>query len=187
MRKYNQYVDEELVELLRTHDRKAFTALYERYWERLFHTAAHALENKEEAEECVQDIFFSLWSRRETLMLKHSIHTYLSVAVKYKVIDILNKRKKDRLHIKARLPFIDIAAPSAESNLLEKELWERLERTIELLPEKCKIVYKMSREEGKTHDQIAAELNISKKTVNNHLVRSLKDIKNTISSVIIII
>lgn len=187
MRKYNKYGDEELVELLRTHDKKAFTELYERYWERLFHTAAHALENKQEAEECVQDIFFSLWSRRETIVLKYAIHTYLSVAVKYSIIDIMKKRKKDRQYTKERLPFIDIVAPSAESSLLEKELWERLERTIELLPEKCKIIYKMSREEGKTHDQIAKELNISKKTVNNHLVRSLKDIKNTISSVIILI
>lgn len=182
--KYNELPDGLLVEHLRMHDKRAFTALYERYWERLFHSAAQTLNSVEEAEECVQDIFFSLWSRRETLVLKHSIHTYLSVAVKYKVIDQLNKKHKDKQMLSEAIQFMVTDAPCAESYLLEKELIMKLERTIALLPEKCRIVYQMSRDKGKSHKEIATDLQISEKTVNNHLVRALREIKESITAVI---
>lgn len=184
LQKYKELPDEVLVEHLRMDDKRAFTALYERYWERLFHVAAQTLDSAEEAEECVQDIFYSLWSRREALELKHSIHTYLSVAVKYKVIDRLNKKHKNKQMLAEAIQFMVTDAPCAESYLLEKELLVKLERTISLLPEKCRIVYQLSREKGKSHKQIAEELQISEKTVNNHLVRALRDIKDSITSVI---
>lgn len=147
--------------------------------------AANALDNPEEAEECVQDIFCSIWLRRETLQLKYSLYTYLAVAVKYRVINILDKEHRKRQRMSLADPhYPEIFAPSAETPLLEKELTDRLEASIAILPEKCRIVYKMSREEGKTHKQIADELNISEKTVNNHLVKAVKDISNHLTLVL---
>ncbi len=179
---YKDLNDEQLLELIRQDDdRLAFGELYNRYWEKIFILAANALASPEEAEECVQDIFFSLWNRRKQLHLQHSLYTYLAVAVKYRVINILDKayRQKQRA---SKMLIEDSYEPSAETLLLEKELLLRLENAVNLLPEKCKLVFRMSREQGKTHKQIAEELQISEKTVNNHLTKALKDISNNLNT-----
>lgn len=183
MKKYSSanWTDDKLLDLIRLEDdRTAFAEIYNRYWDKIFILAANALDSPEEAEECVQDIFCSLWDRRTTLKLNYSLYTYLAVAVKYKVINILDKAYRKRLRI-AELQLAEPLVPSAEMSLLEKELFARLENEVNRLPEKCRIVFKMSREEGKTHKQIAEELNISEKTVNNHLTKALKDLSGNLS------
>ena len=178
MAKYasERWTDALLLDLIRQEDdRAAFSELYNRYWEKLFLLAANALNSPEEAEECVQDIFCSLWNRRHTLQLKYTLYTYLAVAVKYRVINILDSAYRKRYRTTdAELAEMEVYAPSGEALLLEKELFAQLENAVAMLPEKCRLVFKMSREESKTHKQIAEELNISEKTVNNHLTRAIK-------------
>lgn len=186
MQTYNstEWTDEMLLNLVRLEDdHAAFSELYNRYWDKIYLLAANALNSPEEAEECVQDIFHSLWSRRETLQLHYSLYTYLAAAVKYRIINILDKayrlrQRTAQLYVNTNEDF----APSAEVLLLEKELFAKLEESIAILPEKCQIVFRMSREDGKTHKQIAEELNISEKTVNNHLTKAIKDIRNNLST-----
>lgn len=171
--------DQELLLLLKQDDELALSALYMRYWDKLLVVAANHLENPEEAEEVLQDIFFSLWQRRANLELKYSLATYLAVAVKYRIINVMDKQYRLRSKtekISNSMP--DSFAPSAESALLEKELLEQIAASVKRLPEKCRIVFTLSRMEGKTHKEIANELNISEKTVTNHLTKAIKDIRN---------
>ena len=184
MAKYSdkEWTDDRLLEMIsRQDDRAAFAELYNRYWDKIFLLAANALGSAEEAEECVQDIFFNIWNRRATLQLKYSFYTYLAVAVKYRVINILDKAYRQRMRL-SDFHLSDDTAPSAEVPLLEKELFDALEDAINRLPEKCRIVFKMSREEGKSHKQIADELNISEKTVGNHINKAIKDLGNDMSN-----
>lgn len=182
MHKYGKYNDQELAALVKKGDQTAFSEIYERYWDKIYLLAANALDNLEEAEECVQDIFCSLWLRRETFQLQYSLYTYLAVAVKYRVINILDReyRKRRRMAQSAHVQ-AEVYAPSAETLLLEKELMAKLEASVASLPEKCRIVFKMSRQEGKSHKQIAEELNISEKTVNNHLTKAIRDLSKGLS------
>lgn len=174
---YDKYDEDKLLALLRSGDESAFNEIYQRYWKKIFLLATNALGSVEEGEECVQDIFCSIWQRRETLFLKFSLYTYLAVAVKYRVINALDKRYRKRQKIAALLPHqLPGFAEPADVGLLEKELMAQLEASVASLPEKCRIVYRMSREEGMTHRQIAQELTISEKTVNNHITKALKDI-----------
>jgi RNA polymerase sigma-70 factor (ECF subfamily) len=77
------YTDQQLLDLIRTDDRGAFTELYNRYWDKTYAVALHRLEDEHEAEEVVQEVFLSIWQRRATLQLTHTVATYLAVAVKY--------------------------------------------------------------------------------------------------------
>jgi RNA polymerase sigma-70 factor (ECF subfamily) len=186
MQHYNspEWTDDILLDLIRLEDDSAaFSELYNRYWNKIFLLAANSLGSAEEAKECVQDIFCSLWNRRQTLELRYSLYTYLAVAVKYRVINILNSAYRKR-HRKSDVEIddLEIYSPSAETELLEKELFARLEKAVNLLPEKCQLVFRMSREEGKTHRQIAEELSISEKTVNNHLTKAIKDISSNLTA-----
>jgi RNA polymerase sigma-70 factor (family 1) len=174
--------DDELVLLLKGGSEPALTALYLRYWDKLLAVANNRLDDPEEAEECVQDVFFRLWQRREDLQLSHSLSTYLAVAVKYRVINALDKLY--RLRNRMEGSYAELASYqvfSAEDYLLEKELKQQIAASINKLPEKCRIVFKLSREQGLTHKQIAGHLGISEKTVEAHISKAMKDIRGNLA------
>lgn len=181
---FESFTDNALLDLVRLEDNHvAFAELYTRYWDKIFLIAANTLGSPEEAEECVQDIFCSLWNRRHTLKLTHSLYTYLAVAVKYRVINVLASAYQRRNKVTVRnLNELQLLTPSSEAILLEKELFAQLENAMTLLPEKCRLVFRMSREDAKSHKQIADELNISVKTVNNHLTKAIKDLTTYLGS-----
>jgi len=179
---YSKQSDLQLVALLKQGEEQALSELYMRYWDKLLVVAANHLDSPEEAEEVLQDIFFSLWQRRETLALKYSLATYLSVAVKYRIINLMDKQYRLRHKMESRIADAELLSPSAETGLLEKELMEQIAAAVKRLPEKCRIVFTMSREQGLSHKQIAAELNISEKTVTNHLTKAMKDLKDGLNS-----
>lgn len=183
MKVYHTHSDHELVLLLRESDQEAMREIYDRYWDKLLSVAVNRLSIEQEAEECVQDVFLSLWKRRENLVLKHALSTYLWVAVKYQVINRLDKRYAKR-NLKTTELVDEVSVPSPEVYLLEKELMERIETTVKQLPEKCRVIYRMSREEGKCNKEIAAELNVSEKTVEGHVTRALKDIRANLTLVV---
>lgn len=176
---YANQSDQQLISLLKDGDHKAYTEIYLRYWEKLFVLAHNRLKDVSEAEEVVQDVFYSIWKRRDTLELQYSLTTYLSVAVKYQVINLQSK-----LHYKAVHEDIQYNTGSAvettELWFAEKELKEQLQAAIHKLPEKCRIVFLKSREEHQTNAEIAAELNVSEKTVEAHITRALHTLKNTL-------
>lgn len=173
--------DHQLLELIGKDDREAFTELYNRYWDKLFTVAMHRLADEHEAEEVVQEVFLSLWQRRYTLKLTHTINTYLSVAVKYRIINHLDKQYRKKEHINS----LAISLPQGEDStshwLSEKELRAQLEKSIKQLPPKCRIVFLLSRDEQKTNAEIAAELNIAEKTVEAHMTRALGALRQNLN------
>jgi RNA polymerase sigma-70 factor (family 1) len=176
---YATQSDQQLIFLLKDGDDRAYTEIYMRYWEKLFVLAHNRLKNVSEAEEVVQDVFYSIWKRKDTLELQYSLTTYLSVAVKYQVINLQSKLHYKAIHEDIRYN-TGKAVETTELWFAEKELKEQLQAAINKLPEKCRIVFLKSREEHKTNAEIAAELNVSEKTVEAHITRALHTLKNTL-------
>jgi RNA polymerase sigma-70 factor (family 1) len=179
---YKALSDNELVHLLRQDDEQALSALYLRYWDKLLSVACHRLDDPEGAEEVVQDVFFALWKRRESLDIKYSLSTYLAVAVKYRIINLMDKQYRQRNKEKLMPAFVETET-STEEYIFEKELWERIEAAIKQLPSKCQIVFRMSREEGMSNKQIATELEIAEKTVEAHMSKAIRDIRSNLTSI----
>jgi len=182
---FSSLPDDELVLLLKEGNELALSALYLRYWDKLLIVAANRLDDPAEAEECVQDVFFRLWQRRDDLQLSHSLATYLTVAVKYRVINAMDKqyRLRNRME-RSYAELADHQVFSAEDYLLEKELSVQIAAAVNKLPEKCRIVFKLSREQGMTHKQIAAELDIAEKTVEAHISKAMKDIRGNLATTV---
>ena len=177
--------DNELLALLKEGDQYALAEIYGRYWDKLLAVAVNRLGDEQEAEECVQDVFVSFWRRREELVLTHNLSTYFWAATKYQVLNRLDKRyAKRRIKTTELLDDNVVGVHSPEVYLLEKELMARIEATVQALPEKCRIIYRMSREEGKTNREIAGELAIAEKTVEGHLTRALRDIRTNLTSIV---
>jgi len=171
---YHLYHDEHLLPLLADNDEQAFHALYDRYWKKLLGQALVKLASPEAAEEIVQTVFINLWRRRHTLQLRFTLATYLHSMLKYEIIGYLARERKVHT-LKQRFISDRQAEDYSTLEWLDYEqLREDIERTIAALPEKCRLVFRLSREEGLSGKQIASSLEISPKTVEAHISRALK-------------
>lgn len=171
-----QNSDEELLQQLQLErDAVAFTTLYERYWEKLVTIAYIRLKSSMDAQEVVQELFLDIWKRSENIYLRNSFNTYISAALKYKIITFLAKRRNEAdRQSKLELPEID---RSTEQWLSYQQLRDELESSVQSLPEKCRLVFRLSREKGLSEKEIAATLNISLKTVESHMSKALKTLR----------
>ncbi len=142
--------------------------------------AANRLVCLEDAEEVVQDIFVSLWNRRKRIQLQTSLSSYLAVSIKYKIINTFSKYHHQQLYIDALLHTTGID-DSTQEWLAFEELQEQIQKTIHELPEKCKLVYQLSRDHGFSQKQIADELQIAEKTVEAHLHKATKTLRAKLS------
>jgi RNA polymerase sigma-70 factor (family 1) len=184
---YNSYSDQELMVLLKQNDDKAFTEIYNRYWEKLFSVAGNKLSNLELAEELVQNIFLDLWNRREQIEITVALNFYLASAMKYKVIDARLKRSREANYQKYSLKHFSEEDRSTEQYLSFKELKNQLMMLVAQLPEKCQLVYKLSKEDGFSQKEIAWKLHLSEKTVESHLSRASKSLRTSLSKILFFI
>jgi RNA polymerase sigma-70 factor (family 1) len=163
-------------------DRAAFTSLYRRYWETLFVTTVKVIGSKEDAADIVQEVFISLWNRRQDLSLTSTLAAYLHTSVKYQAIHYIEKNITRRNYLKT-LGDLEAAspAPSAEVLLQAKELGELIRSVISNMPPKMREVYHLSRQEHLSHKEIAARLGISEETVKKHIQHALQLLKKALA------
>lgn len=171
---YYQYHDEHLLPLIASDDEQAFHVLYDRYWKKLLVQALIKLGSPEAAEEIVQTVFINFWRRRHTLQLRFTLATYLASMLKYEIIGYLAREKKEHT-LKQKLVADRQAEDYSTVEWLDYEqLRADIEKTIATLPEKCRLVFRLSREQGLSGKQIASSLDISPKTVEAHINKALK-------------
>jgi RNA polymerase sigma-70 factor, Bacteroides expansion family 1 len=185
---YSTYTDGELIRFLQKGDAAAFTEIYHRYWKKLLSVACNKLPSVEEAQELVQDVFLDLWNRKKNVEIRTELKAYLATAVKYRVINMLAKHARTRQYLKEK----NLAAENTSHNHTEEwlsfeELKDKLASLVAALPEKCRLVYRLSRDEGYTHKEIAQLLRLSEKSVESNLARALKKLRTGLSQFISII
>lgn len=179
---YSTLSDQELTALIKKGDEQAFEYLYNRYWDKMIHFAYQKTADRVEAENVVQDVFVSLWNRRAELNITSNIANYLVVSVKYRVIRIFEQQRVQRLHEQESLGSFDILDNSTQQYLDFDELQQRLEKLIDELPEKPALIFRLSREEGLSHKEIAEQLDISERAVNESLVKTKKSLSANLRS-----
>ena len=175
MRIYTSYTNDELLEFLANSDELAFTEIYDRFWKKLFAIAYNRVKEYELAEDIVHDAFASLWTNRSKAKIE-SLENYLATATKYMVLAKIKKKERERIYNNSyhQAPVVEL---SIENSLHFKRILEVVNLEIEKLPEKCRLIFKYSRDEGMPVKQIAHELSISPKTVENQLNKALKQLK----------
>ncbi len=175
MRIYKSYTNPELLEFLARNDELAFTEIYDRFWEKLFAIAYNRVKEYELAEDIVHDVFASLWGNRTKAEIE-SLENYLATATKYMVLAKIKKKERERLYSSTlkETPVIELPV---EASLHYKHLLEVVNNEIEKLPEKCRLIFKYSRNDGMPVKQIAHHLSISPKTVENQLSKALKQLR----------
>ena len=179
MAPYSYHSDEQLLQLMQAGEESAFTELYNRYWDKLLPRAVMQLGSREDAEELLHDVYVRLWKRRGTIELRHSFHTYIAAVLKYEILHRLADRKNKRLRERAAgEQQLLLADRSTEEQLDFLDLQEQLEASVRQLPDKCQLVFRLSREKGLGEKEIADQLQISPKTVQNHIHRALQALRH---------
>ncbi len=174
--RYGMLTDQHLASLLRGGDAGAFKFIYDRFWDKLLVVAAKRLDSIPEAEEVIQDIFLNLWRKRETFELRVSFENYLAVALKFEVINRRAKRvRENAVHSELGLQIPPIYSDKINFDL--EYLQQQLEHTLNSLPPKCRLVFRLSRDDDYTNKQIAKELGITEKAVEKHISKALKTLR----------
>ena len=165
--------DAALLEALAGGSESAFRDIYERYWLTLFKVAWRKLNDRETAQEIVQEVFEALWLKRAATTIEH-LPSYLHTAVKYRIINFLRAEYHRRQYLtigEARLSALDAGT---EQTLAANDLAQALAASVDRLPPHTREVFRLSRTEHRSVPEIAEHLNLSPKTVEYHLTRALK-------------
>ena len=169
------------IRLIRKGDKKVFRTLFELYYQRLFLYANSYLENSNEAEDVIQDLFVHLWEKRNELTIFSSLSSYLFRAVHNRCLQILRHKKvvaKYENKHKLKLKEVEILYnSSADFSFTENQLREIKQifnRTNSTLPEKTREIFRLSRQQLKSNKEIASMLNIKLKTVEYHITKALR-------------
>jgi len=179
--------DDELIALLKQDMLGAFKELYGRYWKKLYGEAYKRLKSKESAEEIVQEIFTNLWLKRHSQTITTTVGGYLHSTVSHRVIDRYRQELVKEKYKKAFRVVYSETDNSTEDAIMLRELTYAIETEVSQLPDKCRSVYELSRNEHKTNKEIALQLGISEKTVENHLTKALKRLRLGLSHYLTII
>ena len=163
-------------------DQAAFTAIYRRYWECLFIATVKDINSKEDAADIVQEIFLSLWKRRQEVVLTGSLEAYLYTCIRYKIINFIQKHANEVKYIKAVTNLNTLICSNDAEQIMQSKKIEEVIQVVEMkMPPKMRAVYCKSRRENLTHKEIAAEMGISEETVKKHIQHAMKLIKSALS------
>lgn len=162
---------------LKNGDQSIFVKIYDEYWEQLYAIGYNRLKSSTDVEDIIQELFTDLWNNRESIKIKSNLKVYMFTAMKYKVIDHIRRRKIDSVNIEDSNVVSVFASESTDQILSFNELYARIEESIEKLPERSKLVFKMSRELEMSAEEIAKELKVSKRTVETQIYKSLRTLK----------
>lgn len=163
-------------------DEKAFSALFRHFYDRLLYFSIQYVYAREAAEEIVSDVFVRIWNRREELDKIVNLEVYLFVAVKNHSLNYLEQYSSLRI-----TPLNDDSGLSELTNAVDpertmewKEILFKMDREVGRLPDQCRRVFKLIKEEGFKYKDVAEILNISPRTVETQLFRAMKRLNEVI-------
>lgn len=178
-------IREEEIEIqnrLHAGDGAALELLFHRYYNDLCRYLIVFLKDENVARNIVQDLFLYLWESRENIDFKKSLESYLYQACRFNALIYLrNENRHEKSYEKIRHNSFEESL-DASSEMEAKELDKIINESIELLPTRCKQIFKLSRNRGLSYNEIALQLGISVSAVDNQVNIAIKKIKRHIGS-----
>lgn len=169
-----QLEEQQYWQLISNGDKNAFEHVFRTYYQPLCNYACSLIKDKDEAEEVVQNAFFNIWNKREALQVNTSLKSYIYRAVHNDCLNKIRHSKVRTLYAEDYKSTMAGGFDDSSKTLDAKELNARINEAINALPEQCGHVFKLSRFENLKYTEIAGQLGISVKTVENHMGKALK-------------
>lgn len=165
-------------------DNKAFEKLFDLYWEVVYKTAFTYIKDESVCQDITQDIFLTIWEKREHLNIDH-LSSYLKASTRYYIYRYNAKKKRNQIeelneeYVGAKYQSLN----RGEQDVLYDESYDSLKKSLVSLPRRCQEVFLLSRQEELTNQEIAEQLNISKRTVENQITIALRHLKINLNKI----
>ncbi|SEM53077.1 RNA polymerase sigma-70 factor, ECF subfamily [bacterium A37T11] len=180
--RYHLFNDEALVPLLYKGDHEAFTEIYNRYLSLLYRHAYKVLNDSEACNDVVQEVFVTLWAKRESLSLTGTLSAYLYTMVRNRVLDQVSHQQVVEKYIGSIRDFANQGSWTTDERMREKELLAIIEAEKAKLPPRTRELFELNREQNLSYKEIGQQLNISEKTVKKQVHNALKALRIKLSS-----
>jgi RNA polymerase sigma-70 factor (ECF subfamily) len=159
---------------LKEGNESAFEMLFRTYYKPLCNYAYSFLNDKDEAEEVVQSAFIGVWDKRSSIEIQTSIKSYLYRMVRNSCLNVIKHANVKKQHARHEMAGGIPAEDNASQSVMSQELEQKIHEAMKELPDQCRLVFQLSRFEELKYSEIAGQLNISVKTVENHMGKALK-------------
>lgn len=169
-----------LGEVVMNNDQRSYKELFISYYDRLYSFAFSILKSREDAEEVVSDFFIMVWQKKANLLEIDNLRLYFFITIKNLSINKLSKRKKNSTQFNEEY-LVHFKSPffNPDELLLSREAVAMILEAINELPPKCKMIFKLIKEDGLKYNDVASLLNISIKTVEAQMAIAIKRIGNS--------
>lgn len=177
--------DSLLIKQLRNDSKSAFDKLYQKYWKHVLNSTYIRTRDIDKAEDIAQDIFIKLWSRRRECKI-HNLPAYLNTAVKNSVFTLMTKESR---YVPINEKHLEIQAESSnsDSEVLRKEFVRAYEKLVNTLPVQQKTIFRMRYDSDLSTEEIALKVQLSPKTVRNHLGRALSTLRASLTTLLVVL
>lgn len=182
--------DFELFSRIKLRDRDAFNTLFRKYYTPLCRFSFATCLSQEDAEESVQDMFVNFWEKAPVLNIETSVKAYLYTSTRNFTLNLIQKQQTETRYLNE---YAELAHDHASNDRLseghlfdekrpdektrDEELARFIQSGVQQLPEKCREIFILCKQEGLTYDEIATYLNISEKTVDNQMGIALRKLR----------
>ena len=187
MKPNKENITQELLTRLKNGDMLAFDQVYELYSHKLFSFIFKILKNEAEADDIVQEVFVKIWESRDKLGDYRLLNSYIFTIAYNNSINLIRKRINNYKYLEQlKNSSIVQSSPSSISEIEFNELNIQVEKLIANLPDRQKQVYLLHREKGLTYPEIAEKLGLSKNTIENHMAKALKYLRQNMDKSLLV-
>jgi RNA polymerase sigma-70 factor (ECF subfamily) len=172
----NRKTDFELIKKIQSGNKPSFKVLFDKYYTQMTKTAYLIVKDSDTAEEIVQEFFVKFWIKRQEININSSVKSYLFQSIRFRSLNYYRDNKRNNIE---SLEIIELKG-SIGNQIDDYDydiVMKKLSTAIDTLPEKCRIIFLMSRKENLTYKQIAEKLELSQKTVENQMGIALKKLR----------
>jgi RNA polymerase sigma-70 factor (family 1) len=179
---YQHLTDEQLLHMLKKDSKTAFEEIYRRYWEQMSLYVLKVIHSPEDARDIVQDVFVSIWKRKDELRICQSLKSYLLKSVLNLSLRYIERHHRRQDFLKSLAAYCSELDVSTTGKLEFQELVSKLHGVVARLPAKMQEVYVLSRDENLSHKEIARRLGIAETTVKKQVTNALKVIRTNVNN-----
>jgi len=174
--------EREVIEQLRDGSKEAFRLMFDEVGPKIYAFALSYLKNEFEAEELLQEVFLKLWEVRSSLDSSRNLKSFLFKICINLIYDFIRRKNIEQVY----LDYSGKNNPSSGDNtwheVIYNDMLNNLQQLIAAMPEQRQRIFRMSKEDGLSNEEIADRLNLSKRTVENQLYRAVSFLKERINT-----
>lgn len=185
---FKKYSDPVLISLLKASDHGAYTEIYNRYYYLMFVFAYKKLRDEDLSKDFVQELFTNLWAKKEEVLETGNLAAYLYVTLRNKILDFFLHQKVEARYLTFLKNYTSSANNlNADYRIRENQLKNYIEKEIQALPTKMRIVFELSRKQNLSYQEIAKELDISENNVSKHINGAIKILRTKLGTIFTVV